>query len=641
MTLVSLKDISKEYCGKYILKNINFNILEGERVAIIGKNGCGKSTLLNIICANIKDFEGKISTASGLKIKILSQSFSPNNNLSVKESIEDSLKNIKEAKKRYEDLNKLLEKNQTDKTLLKEYEDLNRFMDYHNAWNIEDKVNRVLEEFKLKEYENKNIALLSGGEQKRLSLATILLEKPDLLLLDEPTNHLDINMIEFLESLLTKEKYNLILISHDRYFIDKIASKIIEIDNGSLREFSGGYSNYIEEKAKLIKDMQKKEENLLKFIKEETLWLNKGVKARVKRNEGRKKRILELIKEKKENPSEIKKLKIELERELKTNINTKNISKQKMLFEINNISKSLGGKLLFKDFTARILQKDKIAIVGDNGCGKTSLLKILLNKIKVDSGNIKKGDFNIAYFDQKREILDEEKSIVENFCPNGGDTVNVNNRNIHVYGYLKNFLFPKEDLNKKISSLSGGEKNRLALALLFTKNYNCLILDEPTNDLDIQTVNILEEKLLNFNGAIITVSHDRYFLDKIFDKFFIINNNMIEESYLKYSEYLDIKKEIKNLSKRKIKKEKKEKPKRIKISYKEEQNLLKLEKEIQNLENNLKTLKKDLSNPKNYLDKDLTKLGKEFKDKENLLEKKIEEYLLLEEKKETIKKDNL
>ena len=311
-----------------------------------------------------------------------------------------------------------------------------------------------------------------------------------------------------------------------------------------------------------------------------------------------------------------------------------------MLFELEHISKKLGEKLLIKDFSTRILQKDTIAIVGKNGSGKSTFLKLLLGEIEPDSGVIKRGDIKIGYFDQNRSMLDDNKNLIETFCPNGGDRVEVWGKSMHVYGYLKNFLFPKEFLDKKIGSLSGGEKNRVALALLFTKKVDCLILDEPTNDLDIPTINILEEYLQKFQGSVIFVSHDRYFVDKIAKKLFIFKGNgEIEESHQSYSEYLMIEKEIAELTK--LAKEKKPQKERIKkepkkLSYKEQRRLEELPNLIEQLEEEIEQINRCLSDPACYEKEGIIAISSKLEELESKHEELLSEYIELEEKKERL-----
>ena len=643
MALIDLQNISKHYSAQKILQSVNFHIDEGERIVIIGKNGSGKSTLMKIVSGSLDYDDGKRITKNDLEIKMLDQRPSFKDNHSVREAVEDGLQELNRAKQRYDELSLLLADDFENKALLDEHEKLSRYIEHHNAWNLDDKIERIIQHFQLKEYENKPIALLSGGEQRRVALASLLLQKPDVLLLDEPTNHLDVYMVEFLEELILKEKFTLIFISHDRYFIDRIATKSIEVEDCSLREYKGGYSDYLTQKEEYMRTLQKQHDNLLGLLKRENEWFARGVRARLKRNEGRKERLMQLREEAKTNPAKIRKMSVELQREAKHFNRDKSINKQKMLFEVEDISITLGDKELLKHFTTRILQKDVIAIVGPNGSGKSTLLKVLLGRLKPTSGKIKMGEFKIGYFDQHREMLDDDKNLIETFCPHGGDRVSVRGKDMHVYGYLKNFLFPREFLDKKIGVLSGGEKNRVALALLFTKNVDILILDEPTNDLDIPTINILEEQLTNFSGAVIIVSHDRYFVDKIAKKLFIFKKDKtIEESHQNYSEYLELEKELQELesmeveSKKSEPKTRVEKPKQLKLTYKEKIALQKLPDEIDELEQQMEEKNNCLADPKCYEEIGITTLAKELEKLEELYEQKVEELLTIQEKEEQI-----
>ncbi|MDQ1263644.1 MAG: transport system ATP-binding/permease protein [Campylobacterota bacterium] len=642
MALIDLLNISKHYETQKILTDVNFHIDEGERVVIIGKNGSGKSTLMKIINGTLEQDSGERITKQNLEIKMLSQKPEFKEGMSVKEAVESGLDELNNAKKRYDELSLLLADNFENKTLINEHENLARYIEHHNAWNLDDKIKRVIEHFDLKQYEDKPVTLLSGGEQRRVALASLLLQKPDVLLLDEPTNHLDVYMVEFLEELLLRERFTLIFISHDRYFIDRVANRSIEVEDCALREYSGGYSNYLAQKEEYLRTLQKQHENLLDLLKRENEWFSRGVKARLKRNEGRKERLMTLRDEAKTNPAKINKISLELQREAKHFNRDKSVNRQKMLFEVENLTLKLGNKELIQNFSTRILQKDVIAIVGPNGSGKSTLLKALLGRIEPSDGTIKRGDFTIGYFDQHREMLDDDKNLMETFCPLGGDRVSVRGRDMHVYGYLKNFLFPKEFLDKKIGILSGGEKNRIALALLFTKNVDILILDEPTNDLDIPTINILEDQLMNFNGAVIIVSHDRYFVDKIAKKLFIIKNRHIEESYQPYSEYLELEKELQELETiaNETKKQEIQKPREkqqvLKLTYKEKIALETLPKEIEKLEVQIEEKNECLANPKCYEEIGITRLAKELEDLKELYEAKVEELLAIQLKEEEI-----
>jgi ATP-binding cassette subfamily F protein uup len=642
MALIDLLNISKHYEAQKILIDVNFHVNEGERIVIIGKNGSGKSTLMKIVNGTLEQDSGERMIKQNLEVKMLDQRPNFEEGHTVRQAVEAGLNELNKAKERYNELSLLLADDFDNKALIDEHERLSRYIEHHNAWNLDDKIERIIIHFDLKQYEDKPIVMLSGGEQRRVALASLLLQKPDILLLDEPTNHLDVYMVEFLEELILKEKFTLVFISHDRYFIDRIATKSVEVEDCALREYSGGYSNYLTQKEEYLRTLQKQHDNLLGILKRENEWFARGVRARLKRNEGRKVRLMDIREDAKTNPAKIRKMSIELQREAKHFNRDKSVNKQKMLFEVENLGLTLGNKELIKEFNTRILQKDVIAIVGPNGSGKSTLIKALLERVEPTSGVIKKGDFKIGYFDQHREMLDDDKNLIETFCPHGGDRVSVRGKDMHVYGYLKNFLFPREFLDKKIGILSGGEKNRIALALLFTKNVDILILDEPTNDLDIPTINVLEEQLTNFLGAVIIVSHDRYFVDKIAKKLFIIKKDKhIEESYQNYSEYLEFEKELQELDEmekenQKAKPKIREKQTVLKLTFKEKMALEELPVKLEKLESEIDEKNNCLANPKCYENIGITKLARELEELKNLYELKVEELLNIQEKEEAI-----
>ncbi len=643
MAYIDLYDIDKNYDVKQIFKGMNFHLEAGERVAIVGANGCGKSTLMKIAAGLEEPDEGKRIIDRSVETGLLSQQPRFKTGLTVRDAIEEELEELKEAQRRYEQLSQALAKEHENRQLIKEHEEVAAFLDHHNAWDLSSKIERVLQEFQLKMYEERLVSTLSGGEQRRVALASLILKKPDILMLDEPTNHLDVYMVEFLEEILLKEKFTMLFISHDRYFIDRIATRIVEVEEHKLVSYRGGYEDYLYQKEQRLSAMQKEHENLLRLLKKEEDWLSRGVQARQTRNQGRKKRVFELREQAKKNPAVIRKMKIELEREKKSWRGEKIMSKRKMLFEIENLSYSIADKVIVRDFTARILQKDKIAIVGPNGSGKSTLLKLLLGRLKQDSGVIKRGDFKTGYFDQHREMLNDEHTLIETFCPDGGDRVVVEGKNMHVFGYLKSFLFPREYLDKKIGQLSGGEKNRVALALLFTKHYDCLILDEPTNDLDIQTINILEEKLINYQGSVIFVSHDRYFVDKIAQRIMILKGDgSVEESHISYTEYLEIEKELKGLDdfEKELEstpaEEPKQQKKQTKLSYKDQRDLELLPPKIEELEKRIDELNDCLANPDCYNLRGLSEVSKELSSIESEYEELSDRYLELLEKQEEL-----
>jgi ATP-binding cassette subfamily F protein uup len=421
---------------------------------------------------------------------------------------------------------------------------------------------------------------------------------------------------------------------------------VVELENCKLRSFNGGYLDYLRQKEELLAVKEKQFENHLRLLKREEEWLRRGVRARLKRNEGRKKRLEELKKLLREERRELRSIEMQLRREFYQTPAEK-VNRKRVLFEIKNLSKKVGGRWLIKDFSTLIVQRDKIGVVGPNGSGKSTFLKLLIGEEKPTSGVIKVGEnVKIGYLDQQKSMLDDSKDLIETFCPNGGDRVNVRGRNLHVYGYLREFLFPPEHLTKKIGVLSGGEKMRVALALLFTKEFDVLILDEPTNDLDIPTINILEEYLLEFEGGVIVVSHDRYFLDKIAKKLLVFKGDgRIEESHLPYSQYLELERDLKELEEeyQKVKKGEKgpspaQRPKRRpkKLSYKEARELERLPVELERLEQEIAELEECLSNPDCYSREGLVELSNRLEELKKIYDQKLERYLELEEKREQL-----
>jgi ATP-binding cassette subfamily F protein uup len=633
MALIDLIEVSKKFGEKIILTEANFSVNEKERIAIIGKNGGGKSTLMKILRGECEIDSGRVIRQNSISIEMLAQTPRFDDRLSVKDALNYELKEIFDARDEYESVLAQISNEHDNPELLYRQDELVKFIESKDGWNIENKIERILDSFGLREYENRLVNSLSGGEIRRVALGALILKKPDVLLLDEPTNHLDVYMVRFLEELLLSSNQTIVFISHDRYFIDRLATRSVEIEDGGLRSFEGGYANYLTKKEEILRSLAKSHETLIKNLKSEEEWLRRGVKARLKRNEGRKQRILAMREEAKKNPGLIRRVKLELERASKSfNGGGLNQNRKKMLFECKNLSKTIDNKVLFSDFNARVLQGERIGIVGRNGSGKSTMLKILLGELEADSGVINRGEIRIGYFDQSRKSISDDKSLIELFCPNGGDHIMVRGRNYHVYGYLKNFLFPKEFLDKPVGVLSGGEKNRLALALLFTKEYDCLILDEPTNDLDIATINILEEYLLSFEGAILIVSHDRYFIDKITNKLWAYENGKIEQIHMEYSEYLDIEEELNQLSD--IEKELgqnieiKEKPKtsKVKLSYKQNQILQNHPALIEALESRISELNHALSTPEIYQKIGLQTLFEELEEKKGELNSLENEY---------------
>lgn len=665
MVLLSLNDISKQYDTKVLLKETHFIVNTNEKVAIIGKNGCGKSTLLQIIEGKIEQDSGQRIVKNDIEILSLPQHISFNPNHTVVEVLEDSLYSLKQSHRR---LQEIMQQNDfTNNALLSaEYNMLYSYIDRHDGWDLELKVQNIMQSFGLECFADRFAITLSGGEQKRIILASILIKSADIIILDEPTNHLDVDMIAFLENYLKNMKASIIFISHDRYFIDNVATRIVELDNAKLTNFSGGYLSYIQAKTQMLSNLMKENEALKKILKTEEQWLQKGVQARRKRNEGRKERLMLLREKVKSMPSLARNITQTLEKTLKELPKDSIKNTKKMLFELKDITLYIHDKLLVKNLDLRIMQQEKIAIVGKNGSGKSTLLNCLLydNPLILKSkgisfhGEILRGDISIGYFDQHKKMLDPTKTLIETFCPNGGDRVSVRGKNVHVYGYLKSFLFPKEDLEKKIGMLSGGEQSRIALALLFSRQYDCIILDEPTNDLDIATMNILEDYLMQSECAIIFVSHDRYFTDKIAQRLLILQGlatkytqDSIQQNYIitheKYSEFLDTQRELQEIytlqnefqdSKQKDFRQEKAKPsneaecilknevKPKKLSYKDQREYDNLEGDIEKLEACIKDLEYKLATPNEYEKYGIQTLSNELNEAKKALDYKWLRY---------------
>lgn len=671
--LLSLFQASKSFGARKILDSVSLAIDSGEKLAIIGKNGAGKSTLLKLLAQEIELDEGKFSKKPDLELQILPQDPQFRADLSVRQVCQDSLRELQAIHARIAQIHTLLDSGSSktespsalESTLLDELGALSSRLDSIDGWDIAQRTQELLENFWLLDLQDRPVGSLSGGERKRLALATILMQPADLYILDEPTNHLDVEVVAFLERKLAAIRSSVLFISHDRYFIDNCAQRILEVDSGKIIEYRGGYTNYLAQKSAALSNLAKEHEKLLKLLKAEEEWLHKGVQARRKRNVLRKERVELLRAKAKSNPSVIRTMRLELERESKHHNRTQSQNAQKMIIECENLSLSMGEKLLITQCDLRILQRDRIAIIGRNGSGKSSLLKAFLGEVSPRSGVIKRGELRIGYFAQHRIELDESKSLIEIFCPNGGDHIEVRGRSMHVYGYLKSFLFPKDMLTQKIGALSGGERTRVSLALLFTKQYDCLILDEPTNDLDIATINILEEYLLSFPGALLLVSHDRYFIDKLAQKLLILHKPIdkktpsTEESLQSFSEYLAYMEELGEYDKLESqlhttiaesimdsamesqqpsapKPANTESKKPQKLSYKEQRELDMLPEHIEHLEQRKAELERALGDEESIAQHGVVALAEELANVENELESSVERYFALESKKEAL-----
>ncbi len=500
MSLVRLDDVSLAYGEQKLLVHVGFEIEAGERVCLIGRNGTGKTSLFRLITGIVQPDSGLIQYRNGLVMSTLDQALPENVEATVREVVAEGLADLKILVDEYE---RLAHQN-LDKAGMKRLDELQHRIDELDGWSIDQRVELMMNEMALPP--DQPIGELSGGWRRRVGLAKALISKPDLLLLDEPTNHLDIVTIQWLENRIRSWPGAVLFITHDRAFLDKLATRICELDRGRLLSFPGSYDEYLERKEKLLEDEASANKLFDKKLDDEEIWIRQGVKARRHRNQNRVRRLEGLRQEHADRLSPLNRARISIE--------AADQSGRKVI-EAKNVTHGFRGEELIRDFSCKIMRGDRIGLLGNNGVGKSTLLRILLGEIIPQHGTIKTGTaLEIGYFGQLRETLDPEKSVAY-IVGNGSDYVKINGHERHVIGYLRGFLFSAKRAMTPVKSLSGGERNRVILARLFTKPTNFLILDEPTNDLDVETLEVLEDRLDEYKGTLIVVSHDRMFLDSV------------------------------------------------------------------------------------------------------------------------------
>ena len=498
MAFIRFDQVSLAFGTRAILDNANLQIEAGERVALVGINGTGKSTLLKIVSGEMDVDSGVIWRSPTARIAQLPQSLPAADERSVRSVVEAGLADLVELRDRYETL--LANSNAS----LDELERLQHDLEARDAWSLETRVERVLSQLQLPG--EKLMSELSGGWRRRAALGAALVQTPDLLLLDEPTNHLDIETIEWLEEVLAAYKGGLLFISHDRALVERLATRIIELDRGRLVDFPGSYATYLTQKEKLLEEEAKQAALFDKKLAQEEAWIRQGIKARRTRNEGRVRALKQLRVERSERRERQGKAKFDVEEAVRSG---------KLVAELQNVSLSYAGQSVVKDLSVRIQRGDRIGLIGPNGIGKSSLLKLILGEQAPDQGDVRLGSqLVVGYFDQLRGQVDPEKSIIDNVS-GGRESIDINGRSRHIISYLQDFLFTPERARTPVKALSGGETNRVMLAKLFSQPSNLLVLDEPTNDLDVETLELLEEILLDYQGTLLLVSHDRQFLDNI------------------------------------------------------------------------------------------------------------------------------
>ena len=597
MAFISLQDIFLSFGEQPLLDNVNLQIEQNQKICLLGRNGAGKSTLMKIMAGVLEPDAGKIITDQKINITYFEQDFAQLKKCLVFDVIAEGFKEHAKELMQYfrEDANINDGKTFPDLKIEKVHTKEN--------WDRIQRIRRIAQDVDidcLDQYDN-----LSGGQKRRALLAAALVSWPDLLLLDEPTNHLDIDTITWLEEYILKFCPTVLFVTHDRAFLKKIATRIIELDRGTLFDYHCSYELFLERKQDYLDSQEKEWADFDKKLSEEEEWLRKGIKARRTRNEGRVRALLKMREEKKERRLLQGKAKLEIGLEQKSG---------RIVIEANNLSFAYPDKPVISNFSTIISRGDKIGILGPNGCGKTTLVNLLIGKIKPASGSLKLGtNISLAFYDQMREEIDINKSIHENVQPNG-DTVFINGRSKHIIGYLQDFLFSPERSRSPVSQLSGGERNRLILAKLFTQPCNLLIMDEPTNDLDAETLELLEDLIVEFDGTVLIISHDRMFLNNTTGSLFVFkDSNEIIEITGGYDEWISYKEKISDKAqagKRENKinyKEQKSEKQKTKLTFKEQKELDELPDIIEGLESGIEKLHEELSKPEFYLEPDKIK----------------------------------
>ncbi|EHR0758854.1 ABC transporter ATP-binding protein [Vibrio parahaemolyticus] len=598
MALLTIHNAQLAFGDHPLLDRAEFALQENERVCLVGRNGAGKSTLMKVLAGEILLDDGKIQVTQDVVVSRLEQDPPRNQEGTVYEYVSGGLAEIGEQLKIYHDLLDLVAQDPSKKNinrLAKTQEQL----DHSNAWRFDDRVKNVLSALKLSP--DTLLRDLSGGWQRKAALARALVCDPDVLLLDEPTNHLDVTTIEWLENFLKDFKGSIIFISHDRAFIKSMATRIVDLDRGQLSSFPGDYDNYLLEKEEMLRVEEMQNAEFDKKLAQEEVWIRQGIKARRTRNEGRV-RALKKLREERRDRREV---------QGKVNLNIDDASRSgKIVFEAENVSFAYDGKQIVDNFSFNIMRGDRIALIGPNGCGKSTVLKLLLGQLEAQSGRLHCGTkLEVAYFDQYREILDPEKTVIDNLA-DGKQEVMVGGRQRHALSYLQDFLFAPKRARTPVKALSGGEKNRLLLARILLKPNNLLILDEPTNDLDIETLELLEEMLANYQGTLLLVSHDREFVDNTVTTSWIFEGDGVIEEFV--GGYHDAKQQrdqalaVRFSTEKPAKKEKvvEETPKTTqpknnskKLSYKLQRELEALPAKLEQLESDIETLQEQVNDP--------------------------------------------
>jgi ATP-binding cassette subfamily F protein uup len=631
MAVISLSNAQLAFGHVPLLDHAEFSLETGERVGLIGRNGTGKSSLLKVIAAVSKLDDGLLVMQQGLKIAYVDQEPHFPAEMTIFNAVASGLGELPALLAEYESLTGQFG-GDNDEALMERMHDIQLILDAADAWSLNNKVETTLDKLNLKG--EALIGELSGGMQKRVALACGLVGAPDVLLLDEPTNHLDFGSILWLEGLLRDYKGSVLFVTHDRSFLDNVATRIIELDRGKLLSFPGNFSTYQGRKEELLDNEEVENAKFDKFLAQEEVWIRKGVKARRTRDEGRVRRLESLRLERTARRDRQGQVKLEVSAGERSG---------KIVAELENVSKSYGAKTIVRDFSGILMRGDKIGLIGQNGAGKTTLLKLILGEETADTGTVRQGTkLQVAYFDQMRTQLNEEATLADTIAP-GSDWVEVNGQRRHVMTYLGDFLFAPERARSPVRTLSGGERNRLLLARLFAKPANVLVLDEPTNDLDIDTLELLEELLEDYPGTVFLVSHDRTFLDNVVTQVIASEGDGVWKEYVGgYSDWERVRASSQASAKKSDGKSESKpaelpvaapavaKPK--KLSYKEQRELEELPKLIAQLEEEQAVISAKLADPDLYKSgaDEAGRLNARFAEIDGLLLENLERWEVIE-----------